>query len=76
MARGLQAALDPGLGCDSAVAKEPLRGRASQGWVWERDTLEDINSALVHILFCKDPGMRSFGLDVFSEGFSQTNPVI
>lgn len=76
MAGGLQAALDPGLGSDSAVAKKPLRGRASQGWVWEWDTLEDINSALVHILFCQNPGMRSFGLDVFSEGFSQTNPVI
>lgn len=76
MARGLQAALDPGLGSDSAVAKKPLCGRASLGWVREWDTLEDINSALVHILFCKNPGMRSFGLDVFSEGFSQTNPVI
>lgn len=56
MARGLQAALDPGLGSDSVVAKKPGHGRASQGWVWEWDTRDDINSALVHILFCKIQG--------------------
>lgn len=76
MARGLQAALDLGPGNDSVVAKKPHRGRTSRGWVWEWDILDDINSAPVHILFLQNPGMRSFGLDVVSEGFSQTNAVI
>lgn len=74
MARGLQAALDPGLGSDSAVAKEPLRRRASQGWVWERDTLEDINSALVHILFLQRSRHEIIWPGCFLWGFLTDKP--